>query len=165
MTARSREGWTAWRASSDCWRARNSSSFCREPSLALPFESDDGVRRGHLCLFPDPQQTDNAAVLLDLDSLGPIEQISEWKNLVLPSGHRQMVQAMVETHTEYPRLTKDGNKVGMDLVSGKGEPFSSVVLKAPPLTHVIGRGCIILLHGVPGVGKTSTAGKCGEPES
>lgn len=24
---------------------------------------------------------------------------------------------------------------------------------------VLGKGCIILLHGVPGVGKTSTAGK------
>lgn len=54
-----------------------------------------------------------------------------------------MVQAMVETYTNVRSrgTAKDGNRVGMDLVSGKGE------------------GCIILLHGVPGVGKTSTAGE------
>ncbi|KAJ2988903.1 hypothetical protein NUW58_g3738 [Xylaria curta] len=69
---------------------------------------------------------------VDITDFGVIN--SEWKNLFLPSGHQAMVQAMVETHTS----DKDGKK-GMDLVRGKG------------------KGCIILLHGVPGVGKTSTA--------
>ncbi|KAK3349666.1 hypothetical protein B0T25DRAFT_247604 [Lasiosphaeria hispida] len=79
-------------------------------------------------------------VVLDLRLLGPVEQNSEWDNLVLPAGHREMVQAMVETHTKDLSSNKDGaNKIGMDLVRGKG------------------KGCIILLHGVPGVGKTSTA--------
>ncbi|KAK3988845.1 hypothetical protein QBC44DRAFT_242802 [Cladorrhinum sp. PSN332] len=80
-------------------------------------------------------------VLLDLNLLKPVEQNHEWKHLVLPKGHRTMVQAMVETHTAQ---SGGGNHVakavGMDLVRGKG------------------KGCIILLHGVPGVGKTSTAG-------
>ncbi|KAK0707756.1 hypothetical protein B0H67DRAFT_321770 [Lasiosphaeris hirsuta] len=79
-------------------------------------------------------------VVLDLGLLSPVEQNSEWDNLVLPAGHREMVQAMVETHTKDLGSNRDGgNKIGMDLVRGKG------------------KGCIILLHGVPGVGKTSTA--------
>ncbi|KAK3331865.1 hypothetical protein B0T19DRAFT_354221 [Cercophora scortea] len=78
-------------------------------------------------------------VLLDLNRLGPInKQGNGWDDLVLPPGHRDMVQAMVETHTQDLGSNKDAT-VGMDLVQGKG------------------RGCIILLHGVPGVGKTSTA--------
>lgn len=81
-------------------------------------------------------------VLLDLAFLDEIRERNEWKNLVLPKGHQRMVQAMVETYTNVRSRgsAKDGNRIGMDLVSGKGE------------------GCIILLHGVPGVGKTSTAG-------
>ncbi|KAM7204873.1 hypothetical protein V8F33_001462 [Rhypophila sp. PSN 637] len=75
-------------------------------------------------------------VLLDLGLLGEIKEKNEWKNLVLPKGHQRMVQAMVETYTN---VRGHGSSRGMDLVSGKGE------------------GCIILLHGVPGVGKTSTA--------
>ncbi|KXX73455.1 ATPase family AAA domain-containing protein 3B [Madurella mycetomatis] len=80
-------------------------------------------------------------VLLDITQLTPVKQSDEWKNLVLPKGHRQMVQAMVETHTKQLSLVgKEGSeKIGMDLVRGKA------------------KGCIILLHGVPGVGKTSTA--------
>ncbi|KAK4224087.1 hypothetical protein QBC38DRAFT_486247 [Podospora fimiseda] len=79
-------------------------------------------------------------VLLDLDLLKPVEHNHEWKNLVLPKGHRKMVQAMVETHTAQSGGGENAAKtVGMDLVRGKG------------------KGCIILLHGVPGVGKTSTA--------
>ncbi|TGO15084.1 hypothetical protein BTUL_0044g00230 [Botrytis tulipae] len=77
-------------------------------------------------------------VLLNLAQLKPVKQNDNWENLVLPPGHRRMVQAMVETHTQ--DLGPSGRtRIGMDLVQGKG------------------RGCIILLHGVPGVGKTSTA--------
>ncbi|KAI1753757.1 hypothetical protein F4782DRAFT_545533 [Xylaria castorea] len=76
-------------------------------------------------------------VLLNINLIKDVEQESEWKNLFLPPGHQEMVQAMVqgmvETHTK-----------GMDLVRGKGNLGE-------------GKGCIILLHGVPGVGKTSTA--------
>lgn len=45
-----------------------------------------------------------------------------------------------------------------DLVRGKGERFSIAVasiLSSP----FVGKGLIVLLHGAPGVGKTSTAGK------
>ncbi|KAK1991839.1 hypothetical protein LX36DRAFT_589629 [Colletotrichum falcatum] len=83
-------------------------------------------------------------VPLDLDQLQDVHHGNDWNNLVLPKGHKEIVQAMVESytkrsdgsHTTYDQLS---GKVDMDLVRGKG------------------KGCIILLHGAPGVGKTSTA--------
>ncbi|KPM40079.1 hypothetical protein AK830_g6502 [Neonectria ditissima] len=83
-------------------------------------------------------------VQLDLSQLMPLEQGDDWNKLVLPPGHREMVQAMVETHARGSQDTQQASKnnlreTEMDLVRGKG------------------KGCIILLHGVPGVGKTSTA--------
>ncbi|KAI0381928.1 hypothetical protein F5Y04DRAFT_270592 [Hypomontagnella monticulosa] len=85
-------------------------------------------------------------VLLHLKQLRPVQQNNEWDKLVLPPGHREMVQAMVETHAQELGSNKDPD-IGMDLVQGKGK-----------LLHFSNRrGCIILLHGVPGVGKTSTA--------
>ncbi|KAK1831939.1 aaa family atpase protein [Podospora conica] len=83
-------------------------------------------------------------VMLDLEQLKEPKQGDDWSKLVLPRGHKKMVQAMVETHARGSQEPGwDGSshqgKVSMDLVQGKG------------------KGCIILLHGVPGVGKTSTA--------
>ncbi|KAF4488650.1 hypothetical protein CGGC5_v004325 [Colletotrichum fructicola Nara gc5] len=77
-------------------------------------------------------------VLLDLDVLQYVQHSDDWGNLVLPRGHRDMVQAMVESYTRRPEdsfLPHDQatERIDMDL------------------------GCIILLHGAPGVGKTSTA--------
>ncbi|KAF2398233.1 hypothetical protein EJ06DRAFT_480744 [Trichodelitschia bisporula] len=77
-------------------------------------------------------------VQVDLRKLQYIKQADGWNDLVLPKGHRKMVQAMVETHTSWSNMQRK-EKVEMDLVQGKG------------------KGCIILLHGAPGVGKTSTA--------
>ncbi|KAF1961539.1 hypothetical protein CC80DRAFT_488785 [Byssothecium circinans] len=68
---------------------------------------------------------------------------SGWDDLILPEDHRAMVQSMVETHTagvkNVPATSGTTTKSEIGLVQGKG------------------KGCIILLHGVPGVGKTSTA--------
>ncbi|GKT47613.1 uncharacterized protein ColSpa_07794 [Colletotrichum spaethianum] len=84
-------------------------------------------------------------VQLDLDRLQDVQHGDDWNNLVLPKGHREMVQAMVESYTRRSDGSQDtqdqlSEKVDLDLVRGKG------------------KGCIILLHGAPGVGKTSTAG-------
>ncbi|RSL82429.1 hypothetical protein CEP51_005150 [Fusarium floridanum] len=57
-------------------------------------------------------------VLLDLLQLGPVDQDNEWRHLVLPPGHRQLVQAMVETHTQKLGSNMD-SKIGIDLVRGK----------------------------------------------
>ncbi|KAK1957573.1 hypothetical protein LY78DRAFT_663506 [Colletotrichum sublineola] len=83
-------------------------------------------------------------VQLDLDRLQNVHHGDDWNNLVLPKGHREMVQAMVESYTRRSdgSHTMDdqlSDRVELDLVRGKG------------------KGCIILLHGAPGVGKTSTA--------
>ncbi|KAF3768739.1 hypothetical protein M406DRAFT_286719 [Cryphonectria parasitica EP155] len=83
-------------------------------------------------------------VQLDIDRLQDVQRGDNWDNLVLPKGHREMVQAMVESYTrrlDDSQATYDqpSEKVDLDLVRGKG------------------KGCIILLHGAPGVGKTSTA--------
>ncbi|KAJ5690905.1 hypothetical protein N7462_005297 [Penicillium macrosclerotiorum] len=84
-------------------------------------------------------------VQLDLNRLRYIKAEDGWNRLVLPKGHREIVQAMVETHARGSRSSVDSrdDKMEMDLVHGKG------------------KGCIILLHGDPGVGKTSTAGDIG----
>ena len=61
--------------------------------------------------------------------------------LVLPDGHKETLLAPVQTHSRGNNL-EAGLDVGnrqMDLVRGKG------------------KGLIILLHGEPGVGKSSTA--------
>lgn len=70
----------------------------------------------------------------------PIKQ-DGFDQLVLPDGHRDLVRALVKTHSRGSRPAYGSVETDhqVDLVKGKG------------------KGLIILLHGVPGVGKTSTA--------
>jgi hypothetical protein len=62
-------------------------------------------------------------VQVDLSLLEPVKQEDGWNDLVLPKGHRKMVQAMVETHAKGSRSTTghSQDKVEMDLVRGKGK--------------------------------------------
>lgn len=62
-------------------------------------------------------------VKVDIENLGTVKQEDNWDDLVLPPGHKDMVQAMVET------FTSTGSAVGavegqddydVDLVPGKG---------------------------------------------
>ncbi|KAF7441907.1 SpoVK ATPase of the AAA+ class [Pyrenophora tritici-repentis] len=74
-----------------------------------------------------------------------------FNDLVLPKTHKTLLQALVSNQTkqlrsqsstspsQQPSTSKVGNDISIDLVRDKG------------------KGVIILLHGVPGVGKTSTA--------
>ena len=69
---------------------------------------------------------------------------SGYEDLVLPDGHKKLLQAIVKNQVRDPKQTNGGQEEGldefqMDVVQGKGQ------------------GLIILLHGAPGVGKTSTA--------
>lgn len=61
--------------------------------------------------------------------------------LVLPEGHREILLALVQTRSRSEKTHKQQKKIDqqLDLVRGKG------------------RGLVVLLHGEPGVGKTSTA--------
>jgi ATPase family associated with various cellular activities (AAA) len=64
-----------------------------------------------------------------------------WSNLELPPGHKETVLALVQNHAGGPNSSPPRTETfeTMDLIRGKG------------------KGLIILLHGEPGVGKTSTA--------
>ncbi|KAI0451718.1 P-loop containing nucleoside triphosphate hydrolase protein [Xylaria acuta] len=73
--------------------------------------------------------------LFEVATLGAGEGFDE---LVLPPGHGDMVKSMIRQHLRDRNLSSI-NREKTDVVRGKG------------------RGLIILLHGVPGVGKTSTA--------
>jgi len=77
----------------------------------------------------------------DLKCLRKIEKDDvPLKELSLPKGYKEMITAQVESYS-LPEVTEKAEMSGYghDVVRGKG------------------KGLIILLHGVPGVGKTSTA--------
>ena len=62
--------------------------------------------------------------------------LSAFDQLALPDGHRDMVESLV---TQHFRDRQSSSNEQTDLVKGKG------------------KGLILLLHGAPGVGKTTTA--------
>ncbi|RDL36239.1 Uncharacterized protein BP5553_06851 [Venustampulla echinocandica] len=77
----------------------------------------------------------------DIDFIRDMEYASGFDDLVLPTGHKETVRALVANHSRLPNTgggTPNGER-SIDLVRGKG------------------KGLVILLHGAPGVGKTSTA--------
>ena len=79
---------------------------------------------------------------LDIDKISTVtNEGNGFKKLVLKKGYAEIVQALVETHFNGPSpgTGKVKQEHEVDLVRGKG------------------KGLIILLHGAPGVGKTSTA--------
>ena len=81
-------------------------------------------------------------VILDIEGLRDVKPDREGlDSLKLPRGHKRMVQALVSTHFREKSLQKDSEEEDpeVDFVQGKG------------------KGLIFLLHGAPGVGKTSTA--------
>ena len=78
----------------------------------------------------------------------PADQVrksaASYEDLVLPKGHKRTLEALVTNQVRDPRQRpkeekQDFDEFQMDFVKGKG------------------KGLIILLHGAPGVGKTSTA--------
>ncbi|KAK3349555.1 hypothetical protein B0T25DRAFT_504750 [Lasiosphaeria hispida] len=91
-------------------------------------------------------------VWLDVDKIEEIDKSDEarhrgWNDLVIPDSYRQLLVSLVDNHTSgtenqiggRSRSTRESPAFQIDLVRGKG------------------RGLIILLHGPPGSGKTSTA--------
>ena len=73
-----------------------------------------------------------------------------------------MVYSLVQAHFRNRQRVGAEDEMRADLISGKGRSNQSLcIFSIPVLTLVInhvGKGLIILLHGAPGVGKTSTAG-------
>lgn len=80
-------------------------------------------------------------VMLDIANVDEY-QPSElgFRQLVLPPGHTDVIEALIKTRKAPGKGTPGKETFTADIVKGKG------------------KGLIILLHGAPGVGKTSTAG-------
>ncbi|GES64230.1 P-loop containing nucleoside triphosphate hydrolase [Aspergillus terreus] len=111
------------------------------------------LEREHLILLPD--RVFGYVLLsrkwypLNIDLISDLKTIKEgaydaFDDLVLPKKHRKIIRALVKTHARARGALgskTDGPSVQrqFDIVRGKG------------------KGLIILLHGAPGVGKTSTA--------
>lgn len=76
----------------------------------------------------------------DIDYVGEINKSDQsFDHLVLPPKHKKIMRALVQNHTGGSPANNADEDFSMDLIQGKGKCL------------------IILLHGVPGVGKTSTA--------
>jgi hypothetical protein len=113
----------------------------KEPIANLERSDDIVLLPSRVMGYSFRDRTFNA---LNIDQLDPITQGRDgdgFDGLELPKGHQQLVEALVKEHvTNKEAYTKHGKSTpGMDIVSGKG------------------KGLIMLLHGDPGVGKTSTA--------
>jgi hypothetical protein len=98
----------------------------------------------------------------------PEKGSEEWKKsafgrLVLPEGHHDMVLSLTAQHFRDKDPSRGQNEQ-VDIVRGKGRtrmPFGGQPgFRSSSLTLGLGKGLIILLHGAPGVGKTTTAGTC-----
>jgi hypothetical protein len=109
-------------------------------------EQPDQLKPEHMILLPPhvygfALRTRRWATF-DIDRLEDIPPDEDgWKDLVIKRYIKDTVLALVKNH-ERPRDSRkpiDGALSSVDLIQGKG------------------RGLIILLHGEPGVGKTSTA--------
>ncbi|KAM0799544.1 hypothetical protein BDR22DRAFT_890137 [Usnea florida] len=80
--------------------------------------------------------------MLSVDGLRPIKRYVEgFNDLQLPIGHKRTIRSLVKSHFAGRNADLDDLEAAYDadLVRGKG------------------KGLVILLHGAPGVGKTSTA--------
>ncbi|PFH59164.1 hypothetical protein XA68_12748 [Ophiocordyceps unilateralis] len=91
---------------------------------------------------------------LDLDHLSYEDQEQNkadrnaFDRLVLPDGHKDMLQALVTQHFRGKKASSEKS----DLIKGNSEPQ-----EGSDLIKGKGKGIIVLLHGAPGVGKTTTA--------
>lgn len=63
-----------------------------------------------------------SAVKVDITNLGEIRQEEGWDDLVLPQRHKNLVQAMVQTHAAGSRSASGHSQANLevDLVRGKG---------------------------------------------
>jgi len=94
------------------------------------------------------------AATADRDPQDNKEPATAFDRLVLEKGHRPMIVSLIAQHFRDKKSTT-GQREEFDIVKGKGNRVTSLQVQ----TDVdAGKGLILLLHGAPGVGKTSTAG-------
>ncbi|KAJ5214938.1 hypothetical protein N7468_010617 [Penicillium chermesinum] len=91
---------------------------------------------------------------LSIDLVTEVHTIEEgdydaFDDLVLPKRHRNIIRALVKTHARA--------KPSMEADPLDADPLDLPVRRDFDIVRGKGKGLIILLHGAPGVGKTSTA--------
>ncbi|KAJ4186619.1 hypothetical protein NW767_012584 [Fusarium falciforme] len=124
---------------------RNSFKESKKPLLEMVPAGSRALTNDQLVLLP-PQvhgfvlRTRRWATF-DIDLLSDPEYVDGWSNLVIDPDIKETVLALVENHhgSQDHQAKSDAGLSSVDLIQGKGT------------------GLIILLHGEPGVGKTSTA--------
>jgi len=123
---------------------RNGNAIDKSPLLD-PVWQGSQLETDHLVLLPPKVYgfvlRTRKWASFDIDLLDEVEYTNGWDRLVIEGQTKKTILALVETH-EKPKGGEGREKkklTSMDLVGGKGN------------------GLIILLHGEPGVGKTSTA--------
>lgn len=85
-------------------------------------------------------------VCVDVQHLGPVKpQVNVFDNLKIEKDYKQMVKGLVSSHFVKKKLEQ------AQLEAAHRASLSQDII------HGKGRGLVILLHGVPGVGKTATA--------
>jgi hypothetical protein len=85
---------------------------------------------------------DRMFLAVDVSNLEPVEDRRAKSNdLIIKVEHKKMLHAVMKSHFEEKKVRSS----------------SDVPVPHQDIVHNKGRGLIILLHGVPGVGKTSTA--------
>ncbi|KAI4595224.1 hypothetical protein KJ359_007200 [Pestalotiopsis sp. 9143b] len=78
-------------------------------------------------------------VTMKVTDLSEVKYLNNFEKLMLPEKHKTSILALVNTHERVQQNSGTSVGAALDLVRGKGT------------------GLIMLLHGEPGVGKTSTA--------
>lgn len=111
----------------------------------------------------NPNKRDGIAAKVDENSTAREAQEPQtaFNRLVLPEGHKNMVLSLIAQHFRDKASSRGQSEQG-DIVRGKGIiPLLNISIhhENHMLTKGQGRGLILLLHGAPGVGKTSTAGE------
>ncbi|KAH7325575.1 hypothetical protein B0I35DRAFT_474337 [Stachybotrys elegans] len=107
---------------------------------AEPRADGDGNQKGGRDQYTKDSDQDRAEDASDDSDGGGADGLDKtaFSQLVLPAGHKKMVLSLVSQHFRNKESFKRRNEK-VDIVKGKG------------------KGLIILLHGAPGVGKTTTA--------
>ncbi|RSL55359.1 hypothetical protein CEP54_009403 [Fusarium duplospermum] len=117
------------------------------PTTDARYLTDDPIRipQDDLILFPHRLFAfvlkDRKWAVVDINNITELPESTgeAWKSLVLPGGHKEMVYSLVQSHFRSKDTGRAEEEMQADLIRGKG------------------KGLIVLLHGAPGVGKTSTA--------
>jgi hypothetical protein len=87
----------------------------------------------------------------EVDSNKLQDSSKSFEDLVLPSAHKVLLRALISNQTRQFQPASTTPTVDTSSTFGDSEDMSMDLVRGK------GKGVIILLHGVPGVGKTSTA--------